>query len=43
MYPLELFHEGTAEDMRGDAVGIAPSCPFASINIISFIIMKKRE
>jgi hypothetical protein len=28
---------------RGDAVGAAPGCPFASIDIISFITMMKRE
>jgi hypothetical protein len=29
--------------MRGDAVGAAPGCLFASIDIISFSTMMKRE
>jgi hypothetical protein len=29
--------------MRGDAAGAAHLCPFASIDIISFITMMKRE
>jgi hypothetical protein len=29
--------------MRGGTAEAAPGCPFASIDIISFIIMMKRE
>jgi hypothetical protein len=31
------------KDRRGDATGAAPGCPFASIDIISFNTMIKRE
>jgi hypothetical protein len=31
------------EDRRGDVVGATPGCPFASIDIISFITMMKME
>jgi hypothetical protein len=31
------------EDRRGDAVEAPPDCPFASIDIISFVSMMKRE
>jgi hypothetical protein len=30
-------------DRRGDVAGAAPSCPFDSIDTISFITMMKRE
>jgi hypothetical protein len=31
------------KDRRGDVVGAALSCPFASIDTISYITMMKRE